>query len=167
MKKLIALVLVLGSASAAAADLSLVDNFDGTFGIKQTGTFTSPWDDSYFVAVGNNPESFPSGGTITAAAPDYFTYINDGAVENGVPIPEGWDGVWGWIGTLLSSGTRDFAGGIYIDDIQAAVGDTIKLYYLDPEWITATFVTQVTLTPEPMTMCLLGLGAAIAIRKHR
>jgi len=169
MKKLLVLVLVCALASVANAtlNLSLVDNGDGTFGIQQTGTFSalpSPayGDSTNFIVASSDALAFPSGGTITAAAP-VNSYINDGPA--GAPVPEGMDGAFGWIGTILTTGQTDTAGGVYINNIHSAIGDTVVLFTMDPDWNAATEVARITLVPEPMTMGLLGLGALFLRRR--
>jgi hypothetical protein len=166
MKMLTALVLVLGLASAAnaALSLSIIDNGDGTFGIMQTVTFTAPADNTYFMVVANTAGTIPTGGVITAAAPGN-SFIYDGAVDAGAPVPVNMDGVWGYIGKVLPSG-KDFPGGLYIEDIQCAPRVTVQLYTIDDNWEFATPMGKaVTLTPEPITVLLLGLGSLFLRRR--
>jgi hypothetical protein len=161
MKKLLALLVVCVLASVANAGLVIVDNLDGTFGIASSTSFSVPTDNTSYMAVSNT--TFPTGGTITAAAPA-DAYIYDDAAGAGAPVDDGFNGVWGDISDIHT--TKVYAAGTYINNIQAAVGVTVSLYTLDLDW-NPTFVESVTLTPEPMTMGLLGLGGLFLRRRSK
>ena len=175
MKKLLVFVLVVAMVSAANAALSLqiVDNYAlnpipanlGKFGIESTTAYAlAPDDNLSFVAITAGP-IYPTGGTVLPAAPA-ATSINDDAVGvGGVPLPVGWDGVWGFIG-VVAVGPVTVPAGLYIDGITASAGDTVKLYSVDGfTWELGPVLDTVTLVPEPMTLALLGLGGLFLRRR--
>ena len=163
MKRLMVLTLVLGMASAANAGLTLIDNGNGTFGIASDTGFSVPTDNTSYMVISDGA-IFPSGGSVTAAAPA-DSYIYDDAAGAGAPVDDGYNGVWGDISDIHS--TKVYAAGIYIDGIKYDPWSTISLYTLDLDW-NPTFVESITLTiPEPMTLSILGLGGLFLRRRSK
>ena len=162
MKKLLVLALVLGCVASVNATmvLSIVDNLDGTFGIDVSG-YTGSSDNMYWAAA--SAGSVPTGGVLGAVVPVDAAIWDDAVGAGFVPLPVGENGVWGFIGDVLSG--TPVAGSIYFDSIQANIGDTIVLYNVAADWSGVTPLDTVTLVPEPATMLILGLGGLLLRRK--
>lgn len=169
MKKLLVFVLVFAMVSAANAALSLkiVDNLDGTFGIKSITSYElAPDDNLYFCAISNNAANYPHGGTVQPGAPAATEVLWPTDVGSVATLPAGWNGMGGFIG-VVAVGSVHVDAGLYIDDITASAGDTIELYWVngDDGSLGAQPYDVVTLVPEPMTLALLGLGGLFLRRR--
>jgi len=172
MKKILVLMLVLGLATAANATMSLtiqdvpssmeVDD-SAVIAINDSVGYVSG-DDLYFVLVADTGLATISGGSVMADTQD--TSILGTATGIGYDGTLG-DGIGGYVG---STGGTAFGPGDYIYDIDLAADaqGTVTVYLLTTvdfaEWTTADSA-EVTITPEPITLALLGLGGLFIRRK--
>ena len=163
MKRVLALILVLGLASSANAlyleiDGTSTDTFDLSQGSTASISIISEDNSSWLgyivvpdgsVGMLSNPSIFDDAGNL-ASATSYTEagfgtgYELTAAMSvNGVPP--------------LATGPQfsfDFSGGI--------AGDTTQvLLFLDPEYNIPADSISISIVPEPMTIALLGLGALL------
>jgi hypothetical protein len=171
MKKLIFLILVLGTASAAnAMTLHLTPDLDAeTLDIVDTEGYTVG-DDIYWALVGNPSYITFSGGTVDAVAPLDTEILGYDAQANGM-CEAPYDGVWGFIGSIAGTSTGP---GTYIDGIDyffhVQGGDEISWVRLigTTDFIEFTELDAIMIfVPEPMTLALLGLGGLMLLRRRR
>jgi len=172
MKKLVVLALVLSMATMASATLVVRSSAD-TLLADETATITVNTADLIAPAVG---EGFwvvavnITGGALSNPA---NLFIADSGVavvgliaDGGIAI-EGADGYFGGIalGTVASI---DAGTDLFSFTFTKAAGDaTVSVYSADPETGTLTLFNSVVITPEPMTMCLLGLGGLFLRRRSK
>jgi hypothetical protein len=179
MKKLLvvfALVFAITSAANAALTLKIVDDGIanplniGKFGLQSLTNYTGLADDTFFCIVSATPPPpYPTvgGGGVMPGAPA-STQINGSdtpmgdAVANGIPLPAGENGVWGYVGDAMGV---PVAAGTYIDGLQGTAGQTLMLYLVNADWTLGAKVDTVTLVPEPMTLVMLGLGGLFLRRR--
>jgi hypothetical protein len=187
MKKLLIFMLVLGMASLAGA-MTLKISVDGIVDPPESLIVLHPseyarldihssgfvvGDDTYLALVANTSLATISGGVVVIPPAPLDSYIGDDAVGFGMPIPEGENGIWGLISLLATSGSAP--GGIYFDEILFHCEGplpqprdvVVKLYIVDPYFVTATMVDSVIIhqIPEPATIALLGLGGLLLKRR--
>jgi hypothetical protein len=172
MKKLLVLMLVLGMASLANAGLVLnptsiiVDEgLSAPVAISTDAAISSGVGEQYLLLVG------PAGISITA---DVATAISGdcfimNAADAGVAGPGGQDGVYGGV---FNFGATYVAGSTIFDGITVTgltAGQYVAtLYNVDFDGVTITGTAgeiAVTVTPEPATLAILGLGALLLRRK--
>lgn len=180
MKKFLVLLMVLGIATTASAALQLsingdMDPRDSKYTIEPGDHLVlGIWTDSKFETV---EEAYfallaPTAlATISGGVPAEWTIlIYDDAAGNGINVPPGDNGVFGYIAT--PPGAVFSANMLLIDLIDFRcedVGDAkITLYSLDGETgdllgeLDSVIIHQI---PEPMTMALLGLGGLFLRRR--
>lgn len=144
MKKLLAIVLVLGLASFASAALSL--KLDGAnLQILAAGGEA----DQYFIL-----EGAVSGGTMAGNLSGDVTFFGPNALGSGTA------GIEGFLGTPLTA-----VNGMNAGPVVTAInygGGVANLYQT---WETGEKVLLDSV-PEPITMTLLGLGGLVALRRR-
>jgi hypothetical protein len=137
------------SLTNAEMTLKIVDNGDGTCGIKSTTAYVAG-DDMYFALV-TDEATYPSGGYVTDIAPP-GTIISPSPIEAGVPLQTSEDRVWGYIGDPMGGSASP---GKYIDGIQVTVGATVKLYKIAEYWSSVILLDTYVLSGEEVD-CLIG-----------
>lgn len=187
MRKLIALLLVLGISSVASAGLQISVNGDPeppdtaiVLGPSDTAILNIHTDDTipsdtfiYWALVANAEEATISGGIAPPPLDDFNLYSNtiyDDARGLAYPIPDGTNGV---AGTIAAYSPTVLQGGLTIfDEIEfhcEMMGETDVLLVITPDFVSFDIVDQVRIhqTPEPMTLGLLGLGGLGLLRRRR
>jgi hypothetical protein len=190
MKKFLIFVLVLGMASLASATMTLNISVDGivdppdstiilypsdyvTLDIHSGGYHQgSDYDDSvYFALVADTGYGTISGGVVCIPpAP-----VDSSIIEGVSPVDAGMcsepeNGIYGWIGAIITSGSVDTPAGIYFDEIVfhcEAPGDVVVKLYTTTDFETINLVDSVIIhqVPEPATIALLGLGGLLLRRR--
>lgn len=168
MKKIIFLMLVVGTASVAnAMTLKITTDFHAaTLDIVDTEGYTVG-DDIYWALVGNSSKIIFSGGSVVAgvAPTDSGIYGYNAQSVGFCSAP--YDGVWGFIGDIAGQATGP---GTYIDEINWILVGGTTVY---SDWLaligTTDFAAFTILweIPEPMTLALLGLGGLMLLRQRR
>lgn len=168
MKRLVALMLVLGMASAANAVILQVD------GLPTTDIQIAEGATPVITIVGEDGSSWlgyiiiEEGGTGTLS--DVSILPAAGDLATATPYAEaGWGTGYELITGSGPAGDPPVGAGsqfdlIYSGGIQGQTA-TISLY-LDPEYSTPVASLNVSIIPEPMTIALLGLGA-LFLRKRK
>ena len=188
MRKLIALLLVLGISSVASAGLQISVNGepeppDSQIILKPSETVvlnihtdeTIPSDTFiYWALVANTAEATISGGIAPPPLDDFNLYSNtiyDDARALGYPIPDGTNGVAGTIAayspTVLQAGLTIFDEITFHCEMQPT--ETDVMLAITPDFVNFEIVDRVRIhqIPEPMTMGLLGLGGLGLLRRRR
>lgn len=84
-----------------------------------------------------------------------------------------WEAVYDGV---ANGGSADFSGGVFTSDEATATGDTYYSAVSTHPWAEAFYIAptggdkgqaQMTPTPEPATLAVLGVGAIAALRKRR
>jgi len=166
MKKLLALVLVLGLASVAGAALKLdapasVDGLATTISVVAGGGVV-PTD--YFAVVVADGAGVVTG--FTVVAPDSIQFDMYEGADAFLP---GSNGIWGGIaniaGTTTAADGTPFLTGINLT-VPAFGLVTVQLIGDLFGQQTVVDTAEVMFTPEPITMTLLGLGGLVALRRR-
>ena len=183
MKKLLALVLVLGMASMASAALQIsvngdLDPIDSQIEIFPSDELilnvhadTDTSTDTYWVLYAQTRLATITGGDPIGFGAEIDNGVYGGAVENGVPILPDEDGICG--GVFFWSTDIVPAGGVLVDGILfhcEGEGDTVvTLQEVTGGWGLGEIYDTVVIhqIPEPMTMALLGLGGLGLLRRRR
>lgn len=192
MKKMLALMLFFGMASAAGAALQI--SVDGnpdpvdsqitiapsdylTLNIHATGGDTGIEEGQtiYFALVCDmllGTVDGSSGVTLIPPAPDASMLMGWAVAENMIGgIPQGWEGIAGTVGSYTLS--PPYPDGVYFDEISfhcEGEGDAvIQLMEVDMNtWATTGVVWDSVVIhqiPEPATLALLGLGGLLLRRR--
>ena len=168
MKKLLALLLILGMASMANAAISLtvagadvgpevlISDLEGArIGVSSTEGGSSPLG---YVIVEEGGAGVLADGVVVAAA-------GDPALAYTVPYTEaGWGAGFEW--AAANTPTVAVTPGEWFNYALngAAVGDVVSLF-VDPEYGTPAD-TFTVIIPEPLTLSLLGLGGLALLRRR-
>jgi len=167
MKKLLAIVLVLGLASFAGAALKLsvpagdVASLSTTISVVAGGGVV-PTD--YFAVVVADGKGVIAGFTNVAPSSLQFDMY-----EGANAYLPGYNGIWGGVANISGSTTAaegtEFLTGIGLT--AAAYGPVTVMLYGDlfgqPNVVSSA---EVNFVPEPITMSLLGLGGLVALRRR-
>ncbi|MFA5422467.1 MAG: PEP-CTERM sorting domain-containing protein [Phycisphaerae bacterium] len=161
MKKVLVMLMVIGMVSAASATLFT----DGLSADLSGGVLTVTADQD---AVDNHPGAagwamgYDAPGEFVIGTEVVYDAMGDlGAVlqwagyEHGIDLATGWSGTAGY--------PEVEAGAWFSIDYTGAVGDVIDIY--DYAVSAVTPIGSVTVTPEPMTIALLGLGGLLLRRR--
>jgi hypothetical protein len=192
MKKLLALLLVLGLASMANAALVIkAYESDGTtpYGTDARGDGRTLEESDYltlkleaidgdtgdyggFALVADTSTGTISGGTcVIPPAPDASMHLGS-ASSNAVGMPSGWDGIVGTVGAYTAQ--PPYPDGVYFDEIlfhcEGNGQCTVGLYDISTTWDIQDGLfdsIKINQVPEPMTLSLLGLGGLALLRRRR
>jgi len=148
MKKLLAIVMVLGLATFASAALKL-ELVGSNLQINAAGGEA----DQYFALQGA-----VSGGAMAGNLSADFTFFGPDADKLGVL--GGAQGISGMLATAATN-TTGFAAGPVVTGIHYEGGEAI-LYGFDSQ----LNMFELDRIPEPITMTLLGLGGLVALRRR-
>ncbi len=183
MQRVLALIVVLATASMANATLQISVNgikepVDSEIVVSPSNTLVLDiWTDSDIVPgtgewngwalVCQSTYASISGGV--ALIEDAAIVIYDDAAGNGFPVAPGENGVWGML--FLSEVSSIPAGTTIYDEIQfhaECIGDVVVTLYGTDDWATAVPLDSVVVhIPEPATIFLLGLGIVAIGQKRR
>jgi len=183
MRKLVILMLVVGMASVANADLRIsvqgdrdpVDSqyyLDGSQTLKLdiwTTTAYGMMTGDYWALV-TGPKAKITGGDVMIDPGDAVLYEDPSAKDGVVGLPNGEDGVWGGIAIMNAPVDADTV--IYdgiILHCSGGAGEQRILLYLTDLMGTNMVVDEVIIhqVPEPMTVALLGLGGLFLLRRRK
>jgi len=186
MKKLLALMLVLGLAPVANA-VVLQISVDGSTAVQDSAITVKPsdmlaldiWcsgftgaggvDNTYFALVVDTAYGTISGGEVDKPpAPSLSSVDGQDAAGDGYPglLP----GETGPYGTLAGGPTETGPAGVYFDDFVfhcVAQGDAVIRLVGTIDWESFVELDRVTIhqIPEPASMLLLGLGGLLLRRR--
>ena len=166
MKRVLALLLVLGLATSANAvylqiDGMSTDTYELTQGSTASISIISEDDSSWLGYIVVPDES-------TSALSNPVIYDNAGNISSATQYTESGFGSGYELTAAMSPGGNpaiapgqqfsfDFSGGM--------AGDTTTVYlYLDPEYTIPAGSIQISIVPEPITLALLSLGALLLRR---
>lgn len=187
MKKVLALILVLGMASMASAGLQL--SVDGVQNPVDSEIVLLPsekvtldiWTDAdipffggeIWAAVVEVTQGKITGGDPIAMGDSVTNIVNGATQDNaGLIPPAGQEGVWGLVRNFQPTVAIP-AGATLVDGIEfhcEGIGETIvTLYGVVEGQEMVTMLDQIIIhqIPEPMTLSLLGLGGLALIRRRR
>jgi len=180
MKKLLALVLVLGVASIANATL-VFNGGDEIVGISNIAPATVLPVNPY-IALVSNDVVFSDNSSDVVWNPDALANFIPAVISNGIFATQSTgaaDYVTGFTNAIVLdftdgssgtvAGTTPMTLGKLVNVTVTGTG-TVKFYSLDSEGAVVGQVGPtdgVVITPEPITMTLLGLGSLVALRRRR
>ena len=189
MKKLLALILVLGFASLASAGLQISVNgiqepLESEIVLMPSETvILDIWTDAdiagdagyYAMIVGIGNGSITGGDVVVDPANQGVSVYDDAVNVGGIPVPEGTNGVWGGV-TVFPGEPVIPAGSTLIDGIlfhceapDINPGDTlVQLVEVDGfTWTVTGVLDEVVIhqIPEPASLALLGLGGLFLRRR--
>jgi hypothetical protein len=187
MKRIFVLLLILLTAASANAAPQIMVNGDKNFALNLeefSSNYTlgvwvdaaMPQYDIYNCALSVNTYyaniDYTTGYVVPPWEndPGMFLEHSMSAAEAGFPLPAGEDGIFGTIGTLEIYPVT--AGSIIFDGINLhgthpyPVIVTIDLYVTNDFQASYLADSVLVIIPEPMTICLLGLGA-LFLRKRK
>ena len=162
MKKVLVLALVLGLASAASADLTLVDVPTDPISIGDTIAITL-----------NNSEDGSYSGWLeitNQAVADYdgdpvFTAAGDPAGNSGLTTYVAYPGWYQFDVASFDTGNPIVAGDHLVINIAGVSEGTSVLNLYASDGVTLLDSASITVIPEPMTIALLGLGGLFLRRR--
>lgn len=181
MKKLLVLALVLSVVGLANAGLTIGKDVADAVAVPVGNVVTLSistdaavaGDLQYFVLIADSAKATISGGSLDPRITLTGLSIFDDASSAGYAgFPDGMNGVWGGI-TVFPGETAITAGQLFsgISFLMNSTTDvTVSLYQAtgDP-WamgqLYGSTVVKAVVTPEPMTMVLLGLGGLFLRKK--
>lgn len=185
MKKLLALLLVLGMASTASATLQISVNgeqepIESEIYLSQSETLTLDiWTDADIEQFGGG--SWMLVCDITMGTIDPGISVRDGYSYGDPPYtaqkpeiipPEGHEGIWGFYADFAgtSAGTTLYDEIIFHCEYDDPPHD-VTIYLMDaPDGSPATTTYDMVVihqVPEPMTVALLGLGGLFLLRRRK
>jgi hypothetical protein len=166
MKRMLVLMLILGVASLASAEIfspmEITNLGLGEFGISCPSGMSDAVDESggYWVLIGVDATS----GALAATLPASLDLSAMGGDAGDTMLFAAGSGAYGW---LIASATGSWTAepGLYVDSFTVQQGvTTLYLYTLDDAAESSTLV-DTYIIPEPVTMALLGLGSLFLYRK--
>ncbi|MEJ2647083.1 MAG: PEP-CTERM sorting domain-containing protein [Sedimentisphaerales bacterium] len=167
MKRVLALMLVLGLASSAGAiyleiDGTPTNTYELVAGYSTSITIVSE-DDSSWLGYLIVPEGSPG----TLSNPSIFD--NAGNFSSANPYTEsGWGTGYELTAAMTFEGVPPLAAGeqFSFDFSGGLLGDTAQvLLFLDPEYSTPAGSLSISIVPEPITIALLGFGTLFLRRR--
>jgi len=171
MKKMLALVLVLGLASLASAAITLQqDSQSGIFSLSYAGgmltiSASSAVPVDPFIYVG-----LQTSGSAVISDTGWSSIHADTTIFAGTPLSGTLAGANGIVAGIGTTGTTSIGSGNILWNIAIsgiANGDTIKLGLLNDNWdgYNQVYYTGTFMVPEPATMSILALGGLLLRRK--
>jgi hypothetical protein len=170
MRKVVALILVLGMASLANAGYEIA--VSGTSAEVDNVGLAATYQ-GFFAVIGITGEVGVSGGMVGPQAPDLtgvYGPINDGSGIDAL-FPTG-NGIYGSISSSSIATGSPLPLGIFIDQIvleytPGPKESPIQLWALNEDGTVGDLLAEgtVMVIPEPATLAILGLGALLLRRK--